>query len=351
MRLLLVAGLLCLLESTVATQLTATDVTNQIVLGTTNTLTFNSPAPSASRTIGFPDPGTTGADVVYTQLVQTIAAAKTFSGALTLTGANTFANTFTFDNGNYENFRVLLSTTSTVYGRTLRISNNHPQFALSYNWYRTPVGTPTAYAYDLATLPQMLLNMDDTGALWYVAQAAGTAANTLDTATPYLYIDVTGKTGLGTSSPTEILHVVGNIKTTGGVYLPTSGGTATLLNYYEEYQLTSTCSGPWTSRNCYVDVTRIGRMVFLSTNTAVSAASSVPAAITWATALPTRFRPSATLDCQPTFVGGVITNDAQCGVVSSTGIITLYNDHSQSGFPSGSSVGWASQIPIAQYHV
>jgi len=238
-----------------------------------------------------------------------------------------------------------------VYGRTLRLSNAHPQFALGYNWYRTPAGVPTTYAYDSATLPQMLLDMDDTGALSYAAQAAGTAANSLDTATPYLLIDVTGKTGLGTASPTEILHVVGNVKTTGGVYLPTSGGTATLLNYYEEYQLQSQCSGPWSARNCYVDVTRIGRMVFLTTNTAVSLTSVSTAAITWATALPARFRPSATLDCETTFVLGPASNSPPCAIVSSAGIITLYADHSQSSFPFGAIVGWGSQIEIANYHV
>jgi len=316
--------------------LTAT--TNQLTLGTTNTVTINAAAPSASRTVTIPDGGA-NANVVLTQGSQTIAGATTFQTAMEI------------DDTYYENLRVRLSTTTSVYGRFCRTSNVSPNFGLSYNWYRTPNGSPSTYVYDVSTLPQAHLLIDNNGNLAWRSQAAGSTANNLITATPWMYIDSSGNMGLGTSSPTEVLHVVGNVKTTGGVYLPTSGGTATLLNYYEEYQLQTTCSGPWASRNCYVDVTRIGRIVHLHLNTATSATSTASSSITFTTALPSRFYPPSSLDCQGTLIGGQTTSSPACCTVSSAGVINLYNDVSKNNFPISSTVGWGSQQHIATYHV
>ncbi len=53
-------------------------LTNQLVLGTTNTITFSATAPSTSRVITFPDPGA-AANVIYDVSAQTISGAKTFS--------------------------------------------------------------------------------------------------------------------------------------------------------------------------------------------------------------------------------------------------------------------------------
>lgn len=59
--------------------LTISATTNQIVLGTTNTLTITSPAPASSATYTIPDVGTTGSFILTT-------------GAQTITGAKTFAS-------------------------------------------------------------------------------------------------------------------------------------------------------------------------------------------------------------------------------------------------------------------
>src|SRR5258706_11331419 len=69
-----------------STSLTVTGTTNQIILGTTNTVTISSTAPAASRTYTIPDAGG-AASFVMTAGTQTIAGAKTFSSTLTMSGA------------------------------------------------------------------------------------------------------------------------------------------------------------------------------------------------------------------------------------------------------------------------
>lgn len=60
---------------------TSTLTTNQIILGTTNTVTITAPAPSASRVLTIPDPGA-AASFVMTAGTQTISDTKTFDGQL-----------------------------------------------------------------------------------------------------------------------------------------------------------------------------------------------------------------------------------------------------------------------------
>jgi hypothetical protein len=64
-----------------------TPTTNQIVLGTTNTTTINSTAPSASRVYTIPDAGG-AANFVMSAGTQTITGNKTFSGTTTLATTN-----------------------------------------------------------------------------------------------------------------------------------------------------------------------------------------------------------------------------------------------------------------------
>jgi hypothetical protein len=66
---------------TFSSAVTVTPTTNQLVLGTTNTTTVSAAAPSASRVVTIPDPGT-DASFVMTAGAQTIAGTKTFSGTI-----------------------------------------------------------------------------------------------------------------------------------------------------------------------------------------------------------------------------------------------------------------------------
>ena len=60
---------------------TLTATTNQLILGTTNTTTINSVAPASSRTYSIPDAGT-NSSFVMTNGTQTINGSKTFSSAV-----------------------------------------------------------------------------------------------------------------------------------------------------------------------------------------------------------------------------------------------------------------------------
>jgi hypothetical protein len=64
---------------------TISATTNQLILGTTNTMTITSPAPAASRTLTIPDPGG-NASFVMTAGTQILAGAMTFSSDVTISG-------------------------------------------------------------------------------------------------------------------------------------------------------------------------------------------------------------------------------------------------------------------------
>jgi len=78
-----------------------------------------------------------------------------------------------------------------------------------------------------------------------------------------------------------------------GVYLPTSGGTASSLNYYEEYTHTTNWSGPWSSNQAgNVLVTRIGRIVTITVPFLSALANGSAASVSSVTNLPARFYPN-----------------------------------------------------------
>ncbi len=73
--------------------------------------------------------------------------------------------------------------------------------------------------------------------------------------------------------------------------LPTAGGTATSLNYYEEYTHTTEVTGPWAGTlTMTIHVTRVGRMMNLYQHGTVQGTWSASAIAQTVTALPARFR-------------------------------------------------------------
>jgi hypothetical protein len=78
--------------------------------------------------------------------------------------------------------------------------------------------------------------------------------------------------------------------------LPTGGGTATNLNYYEELTTTLVFSGPWASsytRNIYF--TRIGRIVTMKIDGIIQA-GTISSVITTSGSIPSRFQPATSTD-------------------------------------------------------
>lgn len=93
-------------EVTTGSTLTVSLTSNQIVLGNTNTMTINATAPSASRVITIPDPGT-NASIVLTEVAQTLNGVKTFTSPVLIPDGSAaapglaFATAGNSDNGFY----------------------------------------------------------------------------------------------------------------------------------------------------------------------------------------------------------------------------------------------------------
>lgn len=103
------SGNLSFSSSVTFTNLTLTNTTNQLVLGTTNTVTISSTAPSASRTYTIPDAGS-AANMVLDQGNYTIGGTWTFSNNISL--ASSKAIVFTDNTTNTVTMQATNSTTS-----------------------------------------------------------------------------------------------------------------------------------------------------------------------------------------------------------------------------------------------
>lgn len=84
------------------------------------------------------------------------------------------------------------------------------------------------------------------------------------------------------------LGVLKNISCGSGIYLPTTGGTASQLNYYEEFDTSIAFTGP-VSGNMSVHFTRIGRSIFFHWDSLYGTSTS--AVKFTGTIAQTRFRP------------------------------------------------------------
>lgn len=75
------------------------------------------------------------------------------------------------------------------------------------------------------------------------------------------------------------------------ITLDSSGGTPSPLNYYEEFNFTTTMTGPWTtSPSVTIRLTRIGRTVICTSLAQVTGTFSAPSLARIDTLIPARFR-------------------------------------------------------------
>jgi hypothetical protein len=114
-----VSGTLTVTGASTFTSINITNTTNQMVLGTTHTVTVSSTAPSASRTYTLPDAGA-GANFVLDQGNYTIAGTWTMSNSLTMSGGFAATGTMTLSGvwdgwiGANETWTYASATTFTV---------------------------------------------------------------------------------------------------------------------------------------------------------------------------------------------------------------------------------------------
>jgi len=132
-------------------------------------------------------------------------------------------------------------------------------------------------------------------------------------------------------SPGQTLTQIQNLTTTGTLLLPTTGGTATNLSYYEEYTAAFGFTGPWgggaTTYTRNVNITRVGRIVTLRID-GINQTQNLAASILMTGSLPARFVPTATTDStffdfQVTLLdnGNIVNGDLQ---MSNTGGIRIF---------------------------
>lgn len=113
-----------------------------------------------------------------------------------------------------------------------------------------------------AALPTYTFNTANNIGMWY----AGSGKLAFSTqGVERLRIDDTGKVGIGITGPTQALDVVGTMKTSAGLLLPSSGGTPSTLAHYEEGTFVSRFNTGLNTSNTDITVSfvRIGKQVTL----------------------------------------------------------------------------------------
>jgi hypothetical protein len=126
-----------------------------------------------------------------------------------------------------------------------------------------------------------------------------------------------------------------------GVVLPTSGASGsdtTLLDYYEEYTLTTNMAGPCTINSVGFKIIRVGKVVTMTMIAAnISGTSTASTTFANATAIPTRFRPSN--QCYDIMYTASPTYNPGWGVVyiGTNGVLTIYNSMNNP-FPNSGTV-------------
>lgn len=225
---------------TFSSALTITPTTNQLILGTTNTTTISATAPSASRVYTIPDAGG-NADFVLTAGAQTIGGAKTFSASTTLGAASDTPYT-TYHTLN-KNFSVGTPSTATdANGGVALISNAYTGNAAYQN---TRLGSLGGGA--LFILPR---TGDTSASLEYRTNLA--ADGTTTSATTKFAITQAGAVTLGPSSFTGQHSVNGAINlenstpsaVPNGFYRSTTGSL--IVGNNSAIVGTVTSAGAWT---------------------------------------------------------------------------------------------------------
>ncbi len=128
-----------------------------------------------------------------------------------------------------------------------------------------------------------------------------------------------------TCTMTQDLTTTGT-PTFGGIYLPSTGATASLLDFYTEYTMTSALQGPWvvgSNPAWSATIVRVGKMVTLTSDATSVATVTTPAAISVVATLPSYLRPLTEL---LSFYYNALDNSVSTfsrGTIGTTGVITL----------------------------
>lgn len=373
-----------------------TATSNQLVLGSGTTTTINAAVPGTSRTYLLPD---VGSDTTFAMLggtIQTFDGLKIFSNVLRVTNTTDSTNR---DNGAlivsggigasgnvYGNSfiaipRSVAPTFGTTGGGFYIDSSNNMQFvvptsgSLGTYAFSNNSGVPYIYMSPTDGLATGMVkfnfqkSLGDTGfpaiynpnvglADLAIFSVSSLSLKLRDTSTPvdYLTMDTTNgvtapkrvritDTTTSTSSSTGALVISGGLGVTGaiftstGITLPTTGGTATQMNAFEEVTHASVFTGPFTSGSITMRVKRINNCVSI-TFPQIQATATSSAIMTASSAIPTRFRPAT----EQTFgIRGISGGTIQMitARMQTSGVIR-FERIDGTAFPSGTTCGTAA---------
>lgn len=146
--------------------------------------------------------------------------------------------------------------------------------------------------------------------------------------------------GAGAPSWTDTLANLITFST--GLTLPSSGGTPSTLNYYEESSYTSTFTfdgSGGTSGTVTIKLLRVGSMVTATIGTAASACTATTGTssttLSANTTMPSRFRPAALVG-RPVFIREDATFPASPGMIrfGTGGTIEIFRNNNQDAWPN-----------------
>ncbi len=143
------------------------------------------------------------------------------------------------------------------------------------------------------------------------------------------------------------LGVAKTIYTGTGISLPTSGGTATTLAYYQESTQSNTATGIWAlGQALTLTFTRIGRIVTLIIP-AVSSTSNTASTITFSTAIPTQYRPANAIYVPFAVIDNGVNKNGSLQISSASVIqianVALATGNTFSAFTGSGSSGFQAQ--------
>jgi len=172
---------------------------------------------------------------------------------------------------------------------------------------------------------------------------------TTSATTNLMIVKSIGFVGIGTTAPNCKLDVVGTIRGTGmtgtNIYLPTSGGIPSELNYYEETTSNITFSNGFSSNQTVgIKFIRIGKIVtaYFPNISATASGVANPITNTGGSVVPSRFLSgSGSRSCVMAVVSNSVGSFGTITVSQTTGDISIYNNFGN--FATTGNNGWYDQ--------
>ena len=323
----------------------------------------------------------TGSSAFFSSITGTNITSSNLS-SVSITGSSAFINSITGVNGYFTNFSagnitfptsetITNLTTTTMTGtniyatRTINSASNIVLNGLANNLTGAHITYYTSDSSSYPTRQDIQLAHDNTnisfdqyydGSIWRASSssasyainktggnlifryAPATGANNSISTPTALLLNSVGQFQIQTNTDSSSVST-GSLIVCGGVgisknlycnalYLPTSGGTSSSFNYYEEYSMTITFTGIWASDiSITAKIVRSGAIVvcYIPLFHGTSNSTALGFTSTSATALPTRFCPTGSHYTHAVIQANGTTATGEI-FVESGGIIAVYRD-------------------------